>query len=108
GRLTMCGVAGTYAYSASAPAVDRDELRAVRDHMGARGPDGVGEWFSGDGRAGLGHRRLSIIDLSEGGAQPKASADGQVVISFNGEIYNYRELRRELQARGRVFTSESD
>ena len=104
----MCGVAGVYAYSNSAAPVDRDELRAVRDHMAARGPDGSGEWYSPDGRVGLGHRRLAIIDLSPGGAQPMASADGQLVISFNGEIYNYRELRAELQAKGRVFTSGSD
>jgi asparagine synthase (glutamine-hydrolysing) len=104
----MCGVVASYAYSASANPVDRDELRAVRDHMAARGPDGQGEWFSADGRVGLAHRRLSIIDLSEAGAQPMASADGRVVISFNGEIYNYRELRRELQAKGRVFTTGSD
>jgi asparagine synthase (glutamine-hydrolysing) len=57
---------------------------------------------------GLAHRRLSIIDLSHRAAQPMASADGRLVISFNGEIYNYRELRSELQARGRMFASESD
>ncbi len=104
----MCGVAATYAYSGTAPAVDREELRAVRDHMAARGPDGFGEWFSIDGRVGLGHRRLSIIDLSERGAQPMANADGQVIISFNGEIYNYRELRSQLQALGRAFRTDSD
>ena len=104
----MCGVAGVYAYSGSAAPVDRDELRAVRDHMAARGPDGSGEWFSTDGRVGLAHRRLSIIDLSERAAQPMASADGALVISFNGEIYNYRELKAQLQARGRVFRTESD
>jgi asparagine synthase (glutamine-hydrolysing) len=104
----MCGVVALYAYSGSAPALDRDELRVVRDHMAARGPDGSGEWFSGDGRVGLGHRRLSIIDLSERGAQPMAAADGKLVISFNGEIYNYRELRSELQALGRTFRTESD
>jgi asparagine synthase (glutamine-hydrolysing) len=108
GWLTMCGVVGVYAYSASAPVVDREELRKVRDHMAARGPDGAGEWYSADERVGLGHRRLSIIDLSERAAQPMASADGTVVISFNGEIYNYRELRAELQARGRTFRTESD
>jgi asparagine synthetase B (glutamine-hydrolysing) len=61
-----------------------------------------------DGRVALGHRRLAIIDLTEGGAQPMQSADGQLVITFNGEIYNYRELRRELEASGHVFRSESD
>jgi asparagine synthase (glutamine-hydrolysing) len=104
----MCGIVATYAYRGSADPVDREELRAVRDHLIARGPDGKGEWFSADGRVGLGHRRLAIIDLSEGGAQPKVSADGALVISFNGEIYNYRELREELRAKGRVFASESD
>ncbi len=104
----MCGVTAAYAYSGSAAPVDRKELRAIRDHMRLRGPDGSGEWFSQDGRVGLGHRRLSIIDLSEGGAQPMRSANGDLVISYNGEIYNYRELRAELQARGRVFTTGSD
>ncbi|MBK7137387.1 MAG: asparagine synthase (glutamine-hydrolyzing) [Rhodocyclales bacterium] len=104
----MCGIAGIFAYQAAAPPADREELRTIRDHMTARGPDGKGEWFSDDGRIGLGHRRLSIIDLSERAAQPMTSADGQLVISFNGEIYNYRELRQELEARGRVFRTESD
>ncbi len=104
----MCGVAAAYAYAAHAPGVDREELRAVRDHMAARGPDGEGEWFSRDGRVGLAHRRLAIIDLSTRGHQPMASADGQLLVSFNGEIYNYRELRTQLMARGRMFTSESD
>ena len=80
----------------------------MRDHMAARGPDGAGEWYSADQRVGLLHRRLAIIDLSERGAQPMASADGQLVIVFNGEIYNYRELRRELEAEGCVFRSDSD
>ncbi|MES3001676.1 MAG: asparagine synthase (glutamine-hydrolyzing) [Pseudomonadota bacterium] len=97
-----------FAYSGGAGGIDRAELRAVRDHMSARGPDGSGEWFSHDNRVGLGHRRLAIIDLSDAGAQPMASADGKLVISFNGEIYNYRELRQQLQAMGRVFRSESD
>ena len=104
----MCGIAGIFAYHYVALPVDREELRTIRDHMAARGPDGKGEWFSDDGRIGLGHRRLSIIDLSERAAQPMTSADGQLVISFNGEIYNYRELRQELEARGRVFRTESD
>ena len=76
--------------------------------MAARGPDGTGEWFSEDGRVGLGHRRLSIIDLSERAAQPMRSDDGQLVVSFNGEIYNFRELRRGLEGRGRSFLTESD
>ncbi len=104
----MCGIAGLFSYSASASNINRDELRAIRDHMQARGPDGFGEWFSGDERLALGHRRLSIIDLSERAAQPMKSADGRFVISFNGEIYNYRELRRQLEARRCEFKTESD
>ena len=76
--------------------------------MAARGPDGLGEWYSPNERVGLGHRRLSIIDLSERGAQPMASADGKLVITFNGEIYNYRELRASLEAMGHIFVSDTD
>lgn len=104
----MCGVAAIFAYHSAAPAVDRDELRRIRDHMVRRGPDGKGEWFSGNGRVALGHRRLSIIDLTERGAQPMASADGKCVVSFNGEIYNHKELRRKLEAAGRRFRSNCD
>jgi hypothetical protein len=71
--------------------------------MAARGPDGLGEWYSQDERVGLGHRRLTIIDLSERGAQPMTSADGKLVITFNGDIYNYRQLRASLEAAGRTF-----
>ncbi|MDZ4814524.1 MAG: asparagine synthase (glutamine-hydrolyzing) [Pseudomonadota bacterium] len=104
----MCGIAGVYSYTRNAAPVQRDELRRVRDHMQARGPDGAGEWFSEDGRAGLAHRRLAIIDTSERGAQPMRSADGKLVISFNGEIYNYQQLRATLEAQGRVFVTDSD
>ncbi len=104
----MCAIAGVFAYGASAPAVNRKELLRVRDHMGARGPDGEGAWFSADDRVGLAHRRLAIIDLSERGAQPMHSPDGRYVISFNGEIYNYRELRTLLQRDGISFVSNSD
>jgi asparagine synthase (glutamine-hydrolysing) len=104
----VCGIAGIYAYHYAANTVDRVELRKIRDHMAARGPDGFGEWYSSDERVGLGHRRLTIIDLSERGAQPMLSADGKLVITFNGEIYNYRQLRASLEARGRSFRSQSD
>lgn len=73
-----------------------------------RGPDGAGLWISDNKRIGLGHRRLAIIDLSESGAQPMATQDGSARIVFNGEIYNYRELRRELEAKGYRFYSQSD
>ena len=104
----MCGVAGIFAYHYPALPVDRGELRLIRDCMQTRGPDGYGEWFSADGRVGLGHRRLAIIDLSDGGAQPMRSSCGRYVISFNGEIYNYRELRQQLEAKGFAFKGESD
>jgi asparagine synthase (glutamine-hydrolysing) len=104
----MCGIAGIHAYLAVAPAVDRAELARINDRMAARGPDGSGLWFSPDGRTGFGHQRLAIIDLSEAGAQPMHSACGRYSITFNGEIYNYRELRDELVARGHTFRSGSD
>lgn len=104
----MCGITGIYAYRDSAPPIDRNELLRIRDQMIRRGPDGAGLWLSNDGRTGLGHRRLAIIDLSAAGAQPMANADGRYVVTFNGEIYNYRELRRELQDKETVFRSHSD
>jgi len=104
----VCGIAGIYAYRPDASPVDRGELRSIRDHMISRGPDGKGEWFSDHNRVGLAHRRLSIIDLSEHGAQPMTSSDGRYVISFNGEIYNYRELRQQLEKQGYEFHSDSD
>src|SRR5437899_501039 len=104
----MCGVAGIFAYHYAAPAVSREEVLRIRDHMAARGPDGAGEWYTPDQRVGLGHRRLAIIDLGPGGHQPMLSADGQVAISFNGEIYNYKALRADLQKEGCSFRSDSD
>src|SRR5438132_861840 len=104
----MCGIAGIYAYHYAANPVDRAELRRIRDYMAARGPDGFGEWYSQDEHVGFGHRRLTIIDLSERGAQPMMSADGKLVVTFNGEIYNYRQLRVSLEAKGYVFRSQTD
>ena len=104
----MCGIAGIFAYHDTAGPVDRSELRTIRDDMITRGPDGKGEWFSADGRVALGHRRLAIIDLHDRAAQPMASADGHCQIVFNGEIYNYRELRKNLEECGHVFQTESD
>ena len=102
----MCGINGIFAFGAAAPSANRDELLATREAMHRRGPDAGDSWFSGDGRVAFGHRRLAIIDLSPGGAQPMRF--GSLVITFNGEIYNYRELRASLEALGRTFTSESD
>jgi asparagine synthase (glutamine-hydrolysing) len=104
----MCGIAGTFAYRADAPQVDREELIAIRDHMLSRGPDGSGDWISRDRRVGLAHRRLTIIDLSDAGSQPMFSADGSRAIVFNGEIYNYQALRAQLIDRGYEFRSSSD
>ncbi|MBR0801182.1 asparagine synthase (glutamine-hydrolyzing) [Bradyrhizobium jicamae] len=100
----MCGVTGILNLDdrpASAQA-----LRAMTDAVAHRGPDSDGYWI--EGGAALGHRRLSIIDLSPTGAQPMHSPDGRYVISYNGEIYNFRELRTELEAQGYRFKSRSD
>lgn len=104
----MCGFAGIFAYSNNAPPVLDAELLRMRDQMLHRGPDGEGLWISADKRVGLGHRRLSIIDLSDNGSQPMASLDGRYQIIFNGEIYNFKELRSELQAQGFIFRGHSD
>lgn len=104
----MCGIAGIHAYHYAANPVDHTELQSIRDHMRARGPDGQGEWYTADRKVGLAHRRLAIIDLNERAAQPMQSADGQLVVTFNGEIYNYRQLRQQLAARGCQFRTESD
>lgn len=100
----MCGIAGLF-YPAGARPVDPARLRAMGDSLAHRGPDGADVWCAPG--VGLAHRRLSIIDLA-GSPQPMASADGRLTIVFNGEIYNYRELRAELIARGYRFRSEGD
>ena len=102
----MCGIAAAIAFGGAT--VDRSALARTCDHMAARGPDGDGLWRDPDGRAALAHRRLSIIDLSEDGAQPMHSDDGALVLSFNGEIYNYQALRDDLIRRGHTFRSHSD
>jgi asparagine synthase (glutamine-hydrolysing) len=102
----MCGINGIFAYAADAPPVDAEELMRSRECMRSRGPDAADVWISDDSRVGLGHRRLAIIDLSPGGAQPMRR--GALAIIFNGEIYNFRELRARLEAKGRTFTSHSD
>ena len=103
----MCGVAAIVVRDARGGVVDRAELLAMRDAMRSRGPDGCGEWVAPDGRVGLAHRRLAIIDLSEAAAQPM-HAEGGLVIVFNGEIYNYRELRAGMEREGRRFRTSSD
>src|SRR5689334_9218495 len=95
----MCGFAGT---TKATPEI----LGAFADRLAHRGPDDRGVWR--DGYIGLAHTRLAIIDLSPGGHQPMVSACGRWTIAYNGEIYNYRQLRTELEARGEAFRSTSD
>lgn len=104
----MCGINGIFAYHRAANSVDRSELLRIRDYMVARGPDGAGFWLSADGRIGFGHRRLAIIDPTDSGAQPMTCDSGSLVITFNGEIYNYPDLRKKLEDKGCVFRSNSD
>jgi len=102
----MCGIGGIFAYHLSAPEVDRSELTQLSAKLAARGPDGAGEWF--DARVGLVHRRLAIIDLNERANQPMLSASGRFALVFNGEIYNFRELRARVLAAGVKLRTESD
>jgi asparagine synthase (glutamine-hydrolysing) len=102
----MCGIAGVA--GAGRVRVEPDMLQRMTDALAHRGPDGEGCWLSDDGRVGLGHRRLSIIDLSAQGSQPMASASGRFVLSYNGEIYNYLLLRDELAREGYPFRGHSD
>jgi asparagine synthase (glutamine-hydrolysing) len=100
----MCGIAGILHLDSSpaSPVV----LKRMTDAIAHRGPDGEGQWI--EGPVGLGHRRLAIIDLSPAGHQPMISADHRYVLSYNGEIYNFRELRTELEAAGFWFRSQTD
>lgn len=105
----MCGLAGFFDLSVSTTTdVALDSVRAMADALRHRGPDGDGQWVDAQAGIALGHRRLSIIDLSQGGRQPMASNDGRIVVSYNGEIYNYQVLRQELEGAGVTFSSESD
>lgn len=101
----MCGIIGI---ASPSPVSNRDWLPAGRDAMIHRGPDDAGEWWSADGCVGLAQRRLAIIDLSPAGHMPMLDATRELCIVFNGEIYNYLDLRRELAAQGHTFHSQSD
>ena len=100
----MCGITGFVSAKHEKEQAAKT-VKAMADLIAHRGPDGEG--FFVDGRAALGHRRLSIIDL-EGGAQPMYNEDESLVTVYNGEIYNFQELRRELEAAGHVFATRSD
>lgn len=104
----MCGLAAIYSYRGSGVVVNSSELLRIRDHMITRGPDGAGLWVDEKAHIGLAHRRLAILDLTENGSQPMSTPDGGLRIVFNGEIYNYRELRDRLKAKGYVFFSGTD
>jgi asparagine synthase (glutamine-hydrolysing) len=100
----MCGIAGLFHLGTPKP-VDPARVRAMIDVQAHRGPDGSGIWTAQG--VGLGHRRLSIIDLG-GGAQPMVSPDDRIAVTYNGEIYNFREIRRELEVGGAEFRTDSD
>ncbi|HEY6242104.1 MAG TPA: asparagine synthase (glutamine-hydrolyzing) [Burkholderiales bacterium] len=106
----MCGVVGAFTFANSGFSITVPYLERMRDTMVHRGPDGAGVWISPDGRVGLGHRRLSIVDLSDLAAQPMANADGTLLVSFNGEIYNHAAIRKDLERTGkyRWKTDHSD
>jgi asparagine synthase (glutamine-hydrolysing) len=100
----VCGIAGLI--DPAGAAVDREVVRAMTAALSRRGPDGAAYWF---GRGvGLGHRRLRVIDLSDAAAQPMGNEDGAIQVVFNGEIYNFADLRAELIGHGHVFKSRSD
>lgn len=102
----MCGIAGVLIEDGGTP--DNAELVGLAEALAHRGPDGEGIWISPDGKAGLVHRRLAILDRSERGHQPMHSSDNKYTIVFNGEIFNFLELREELILLGSRFTSDSD
>ncbi|MBX9860984.1 MAG: asparagine synthase (glutamine-hydrolyzing), partial [Sphingomonas sp.] len=100
----MCGIAGLF-YPGTPKPIDPARIVAMTDAQAHRGPDGAGVWTAPG--IGLGHRRLAIIDLG-GGAQPMHSADATLTVSYNGEIYNFAEVRSELEAKGAHFRTDSD
>lgn len=105
----MCGIAGVFAYRGAGRSADEAGLLAAREAMRTRGPDGAGIWWDEKGRIGLAHRRLAIIDLDDRALQPMHLSGRSLSIVFNGEIYNYRELRQQLmREHGFRPTTESD
>jgi asparagine synthase (glutamine-hydrolysing) len=104
----VCGITGILEFGRGPGRIESETLARMRDTLVHRGPDDSGLYVSPDRRVGLGHRRLSIIDLSPSGRQPMSNEDGTVWITFNGEIYNHLDLRRDLERRGHVYRSRTD
>jgi asparagine synthase (glutamine-hydrolysing) len=104
----MCGICGVYEYGAAAPAVTESLVVEMRDTMQHRGPDDAGVYVTEDRRVGLGHRRLSIVDLSPAGHNPMPNEDHRVWITFNGEIYNHARLKTRLLDAGHEYRSRTD
>jgi len=100
----MCGITGIF--NTNGKPVSQDLLQRMTDIVKHRGPDGQGIWT--DDYVGFGHRRLSIIDLSEAGAQPMRNEDGNLTITYNGEVYNFKDIRQELKSKGHSFRSRTD
>jgi asparagine synthase (glutamine-hydrolysing) len=104
----MCGIAGLLVDQRTSADELTHELARMLPPLAHRGPDGEGTWTDDETGIGLGHRRLAVVDLSPTGAQPMVSADGRWVVSFNGEVYGYRDLRTRLEGRGARFRGNSD
>lgn len=102
----MCGIAGIFRFDGKK--AQPSDIKKMTDRIAYRGPDAEGCWISSDGALGLGHRRLSILDLTEAGTQPMHYGDGRYTITFNGEIYNYLEIRAQLEKKGYAFRTGTD
>src|SRR5262245_42154528 len=104
----MCGIAGLWTPGGAERRALDALVGAMTDAVAHRGPDGSGVWSDAAAGIGLGHRRLSILDLSPTGAQPMASPSGRYVVTYNGEVFNAPDLRSELEAAGMRFRGTSD
>src|SRR5215213_6786229 len=104
----MCGIAGLIDRSGASASVLAEKARVMADALAHRGPDGSGVWCDPEAGVALSHRRLSVIDLTPAGAQPMVSADGRWVISYNGEIYNARDIARAAELSGINYRGTSD
>lgn len=104
----MCGIVGICRRTPLEKERFTREIEKMSNTLTHRGPDGEGTWISPDGKVGFGHKRLSIIDLSDAGLQPMSNPEGSIWVTYNGEIYNHREIRRELESKGYVYRSHTD